>query len=199
MTYLPPTRDLRVRLDTAQALTRLFYREQAVVLACGRWIARTAPLELKAELGRTAWESALAADALRERVFELRYPTRFLDEQAEELPLESADDLRALLAELRDDYADYLDHVDELADGPSRRLVEAALRDKELCMFGRTLDWLVNRWQWPYAALFTAGFLAVLAPFVFRVAGVPLGLIYLQLPVYMLHQYEEHAGDRFRL
>jgi hypothetical protein len=129
--YLPPTRELRVRLDTAQALTRLFYREQAVVLACGRWIVRTAPLALKAELGRTAWESALAADALRERVFELRYPTRFLDEQAEELPLESADDLRALLAELRDDYADYLDHVDELADGPSRRLVEAALRDKE--------------------------------------------------------------------
>jgi hypothetical protein len=66
-------------------------------------------------------------------------------------------------------------------------------------MFGRTLDWLVNRWQWPYAALFTAGFLGVLAPFVFRVAGVPLGLIYLQLPIYMLHQYEEHAGDRFRL
>ncbi len=131
MTYLPSTRDLRVRLDTAQALTRLFYREQAVVLACGRWIVRTAPLELKAELGRTAWESALAADALRERVFELRYPTRFLDEQAERLPLESADDLRSLLAELRDDYADYLDHVDELADGPSRRLVEAALRDKE--------------------------------------------------------------------
>ena len=35
MSYLPPTRDLRVRFDTAQALTRLFYREQAVVLACG--------------------------------------------------------------------------------------------------------------------------------------------------------------------
>ena len=92
---------------------------------------RAAPLELKAELGRAAWESALAGDALRERVFELRYPTRFLDEQAEELPLESADDLRSLLAELGDDYADYLDGVDELADGPSRRLAEAALRDKE--------------------------------------------------------------------
>lgn len=66
-------------------------------------------------------------------------------------------------------------------------------------MFGRALDWLVNRWQWPYAALFTAGFLGVLAPFVFHSAGIPLGLIYLQLPIYMLHQYEEHAGDRFRL
>ena len=65
-------------------------------------------------------------------------------------------------------------------------------------MFVRTLDWLVARWQWPYAALFAAGFLAVVAPFVFRYAGLPLGLVYLQLPIYMLHQYEEHAGDRFR-
>jgi hypothetical protein len=65
-------------------------------------------------------------------------------------------------------------------------------------MFARTLDWLVNRWQWPYAGLFAAGFLAVLAPFVFHLAGWPLGLVYLQLPIYMLHQYEEHAGDRFR-
>jgi hypothetical protein len=65
-------------------------------------------------------------------------------------------------------------------------------------MSGRTLDWLVGRWQWPYAALFAAGFLAALAPLVFRFAGLPLGLVYLQLPIYMLHQYEEHAGDRFR-
>ena len=66
-------------------------------------------------------------------------------------------------------------------------------------MSGRILDWLVVKWQWPYAALFTAGFLGVLAPLVFRYAGTPLGLVYLQLPIYMLHQYEEHAGDRFRL
>jgi hypothetical protein len=66
-------------------------------------------------------------------------------------------------------------------------------------MPGRVLEWLVGKWQWPYAALFAASFLAVLAPFVFRYAGTPLGLVYLQLPIYMLHQYEEHAGDRFRL
>ncbi|MCE9548607.1 MAG: HXXEE domain-containing protein [Planctomycetia bacterium] len=65
-------------------------------------------------------------------------------------------------------------------------------------MSGRPLDWLVGKWQWPYAALFTAGFLGLLAPLVFRYAGIPLGLVYLQLPIYMLHQYEEHAGDRFR-
>ena len=66
-------------------------------------------------------------------------------------------------------------------------------------MSGHVLNWLVGKWQWPYATLFTAGFLAVLAPLVFRYAGLPLGLVYLQLPIYMLHQYEEHAGDRFRL
>ena len=65
-------------------------------------------------------------------------------------------------------------------------------------MSGRALDWLVGKWQWPYAALFSACFLGVLAPLVFRYAGTPLGLVYLQLPIYMLHQYEEHAGDRFR-
>jgi hypothetical protein len=28
--------------------------------------------------------------------------------------------------------------------------------------------------------------------------GLVLALIYLQLPLYKLHQLEEHAGDRFR-
>jgi len=131
VSYLPPTRALRIRFDTAQALTRLFYREQSVVLACGGWTPRVAPLDHKAELARTAWESALAADGLRERVFELRYPSRFLDEQAEEPAAASPDDLRTLVAGLRDDYAAYLEAADELADGPSIRIVAAALSDKQ--------------------------------------------------------------------
>jgi hypothetical protein len=129
----------RVRLDTAQALTRLFYREQAVVLACGGWIPRVAPLEHKAELARTAWESALAGDAMRERVFELRYPSRFLDEQAETFSVESPADLRSLVAAIRDEYAAYLEVADELADGPSIRILEPAVRDT-----GRQLDALAD-------------------------------------------------------
>ncbi len=66
-------------------------------------------------------------------------------------------------------------------------------------MFSRALDWLVGKWQWPYAALLGAGFLGAIAPVVFRFAGAAVGLVYLQLPIYMVHQYEEHAGDRFRL
>jgi hypothetical protein len=131
MTYLPPTRELRERLDTAQTLSRLFYREAAIVLACGGFVPHAPRLEAKAELGRTAWESALAADALRERVFELRYPARFLDEQSEEISVGDARELAALLAHQRFDYSAYLESADELADGPSVRLVAAALRDKE--------------------------------------------------------------------
>jgi uncharacterized protein DUF455 len=131
VSYLRSTRDLRVRFDTAQALTRLFYRERAVVLAGGGWIPRVASIEQKAELARTAWESALAADALRERVFELRYPVRFLDEQAEELSVDAPDELRSHARALADDYAAYLAAADELADGPSIRIVGSALRDKE--------------------------------------------------------------------
>jgi hypothetical protein len=59
--------------------------------------------------------------------------------------------------------------------------------------------WLVEDWQWPYAAAFAACFLLALLPIVWSEAGVAGMLIYAQLPFYMLHQLEEHAGDRFRL
>lgn len=57
------------------------------------------------------------------------------------------------------------------------------------------LRWLLR--EWPYAVLFTAGFLLALAPF-FGALGLPLLLVYLQLPLYMVHQFEEHRQDRFR-
>lgn len=65
-------------------------------------------------------------------------------------------------------------------------------------MTERVLNWLVGKWLWPYATLFAACFLGLLSPLVFRFAGVPLGLVFLQLPIYMLHQFEEHRDDRFR-
>ncbi len=59
-------------------------------------------------------------------------------------------------------------------------------------------NWLVRQWQWPAAALFTAVFLLALVPILAVELGAPLALIFVQLPIYMLHQWEEHAGDRFR-
>jgi len=59
-------------------------------------------------------------------------------------------------------------------------------------------NWLVRRWQWPEAALFAADFLLALVPLVASKGGAALALIFVQLPVYLFHQWEEHAGDRFR-
>ncbi len=58
--------------------------------------------------------------------------------------------------------------------------------------------WLVRDWQWPGAALFAAFFLFVLLPPFAALAGAGLALVVVQLPLYMVHQWEEHHGDRFR-
>ena len=143
--YLPPTRPLRERVDTAQVLTRFHYVERELTLACGAWIARTPELETKAALARTAWQCGLAADALRNRVFELRYPSRLLEEGADAPvievyraaaeapgPGEFASGLGdVLLPAVLADYREFLSADDELADGPTVRILEAAARDKE--------------------------------------------------------------------
>jgi hypothetical protein len=59
--------------------------------------------------------------------------------------------------------------------------------------------WLIKDWHWPAAALFSGLFQLVLVPVIAGTAGLPLALVILQLPVYMVHQWEEHRGDRFRL
>src|SRR5215813_14043384 len=59
--------------------------------------------------------------------------------------------------------------------------------------------WLVCDWQWPAAAVFAGVFLLTLVPLFAGLAGAALTLVYVQLPVYLLHQGEEHIGDRFRL
>lgn len=60
-------------------------------------------------------------------------------------------------------------------------------------------NWLVRDWQWPAAALFASFFLLAITPMIGYSAGILLALVYVQLPAYMLHQWEEHRGDRFRL
>ena len=52
--------------------------------------------------------------------------------------------------------------------------------------------------NWVYGSFLAAILLFLLTPFLSRDWPEFLTLIWLQLPVYMLHQYEEHDGDRFR-
>lgn len=58
-------------------------------------------------------------------------------------------------------------------------------------------SWFFHNWM--YAGLIAGLFLLAIAPLFAETFSLPLLLIYLQLPVYMLHQVEEHYHDRFRL
>jgi Protein of unknown function (DUF455) len=143
--YLPPTGALRERVETARALTRFHYLERSLTLACAGWIPAVPRLETKAALARAAWQNALAADALRERVYELRYPSRLL-EQGGDAPaiavyaaaIDAPDPTGFLrgLSEvlcplLESEYRDFLSATDELDDGPTARILEAMVRDKQ--------------------------------------------------------------------
>jgi hypothetical protein len=144
--YLPiePGRAALLRLDSARVLKRLFHLERALVLACAGWIPGVGRLESKALLARAAWQDAMTADALRTRVFELRYPDRSLDEGSDASLVQvfeaavHAPSGAGLLAALgrvyvpwqRAAYDAYLEISDEVADGPTRRFLEVAARDK---------------------------------------------------------------------
>lgn len=52
--------------------------------------------------------------------------------------------------------------------------------------------------NWVYGGFLAALLLLALTPVLSASWPLPLTLVWLQLPLYMLHQYEEHDGDRFR-
>ena len=56
--------------------------------------------------------------------------------------------------------------------------------------------WFTKNWM--YAGLIAALFLLAVLPLFAGRWSVGLLAVYLMLPAYMLHQVEEHAGDRFR-
>ncbi|BCH21231.1 hypothetical protein MesoLjLc_10030 [Mesorhizobium sp. L-8-10] len=60
-----------------------------------------------------------------------------------------------------------------------------------------TKDWFFHNWM--YAGFVTGLFLLAVAPLFAGVLSPPLLLVYLQLPIYMIHQLEEHQHDRFRI
>jgi hypothetical protein len=60
----------------------------------------------------------------------------------------------------------------------------------------RFYDWFINNWA--RASLPLAVILFLISPFVYKGIGLAATLVYLTLPFYMLHQYEEHAGGQFK-
>jgi hypothetical protein len=60
----------------------------------------------------------------------------------------------------------------------------------------RFYDWFIDNWA--RASLPLAIVLFLISPFVYKGIGLAAFLVYLTLPFYMLHQYEEHAGGQFK-
>ena len=60
----------------------------------------------------------------------------------------------------------------------------------------RFTNWFIQSWS--RVGLPLGIVLLLLSPFLLKGVGVILFLVFLQLPVYMFHQYEEHAHGRFR-
>jgi hypothetical protein len=134
-----------MRLDTAQLLKRFFFCERSLLISQAAWIPALAPLEIKIGLARLLWQCAETAHALRNRVFELRFPSRLLEhEGADEALVELFSAVRnspsapafllaagkVLLPSLRDAYHDYLQASDDIADGPTHRFLRLALAEK---------------------------------------------------------------------
>jgi len=142
---IPQPRARWMRLDTAQLLKRFYFCERTVLVSCAAWIPAIAPLEIKTSLARFIWQSAETAHALRNRVFELRFPSRLLEEEG---PDQSLIELfsavkdspsvpafllsvgNVLLPALRDSYQSYLAESDSIADGPTHRFLSLALTEK---------------------------------------------------------------------
>ncbi len=135
-----------MRLDTAQLLKRFFFCERSLLVSEAAWIPAITSLEVKIGLARFIWQSAETADALRNRVFELRFPSRLLEEQGadnalielfgavKDSPSAPAFLLgvgKVLLPALRDSYREYMESSDSIADGPTHRFLSLALSEKK--------------------------------------------------------------------
>jgi uncharacterized ferritin-like protein (DUF455 family) len=134
-----------MRFDTAQLLKRFFFCERSLLISEAAWIPAIASLEMKIGLARHIWQSAETANSLRERVFELRFPSRLLEEEGTDctlielfnavkdspsVPAFLVSAGRILLPALRDAYRAYLEASDAIADGPTHRFLTLALVEK---------------------------------------------------------------------
>jgi uncharacterized ferritin-like protein (DUF455 family) len=134
------------RLDTAQILKRFFFCERAIIVSASAWIPHIEELEVKMAIPYFCWQNAETAEAFRARVFELRFPSRHMEHEGADKPLtdvfyliEQAPSVAAFLQALstvalpalRNAYNEFLEHSDPLADAPTYRFLELALREKE--------------------------------------------------------------------
>ena len=134
-----------MRFGTAEILKRFYFCERSLVVGCSAWLPLIGAIEAKTLLPLFSWQNAQTAHELRERIFELKYPSRAIDEEGADRSLvELFDELRnspsevaffsvlatVLLPAMRDAYAEFLQHSDPLADAPTHRFLNLALTEK---------------------------------------------------------------------
>jgi hypothetical protein len=145
--YLPGSqrRARLMRLDSGAILKRFFFCEEPLIRGQAGWIAALPSLDAKVALARYIWEDAQTAGALRQRVFELRYPSRLMEvgedapvveifEAARHAPTPGAYVLglaRVLIPALAGAYRAYLEVADDIGDAPTKRFLDLGLREKE--------------------------------------------------------------------
>jgi hypothetical protein len=151
------------RLDTAQILKRFFFCERSLIVSASAWIPHIADLDLKMSIPYYVWQNSETANDLRERVFQLRFPSRLMEHEGADKPLvdvlnqlRQAPDTEAFLKgfatvalpAIRDAYQEFIDRADPLADAPTYRFLELSLAEKK-----RQIDALTrSSSQWMGAA-----------------------------------------------
>jgi Protein of unknown function (DUF455) len=164
-----------MRFDTAQLLKRFFFCERSLLISEASWIPAIAPLEIKTNLARYVWQSAEIANSLRERIFELRFPSRMMEEEGTDhalialfaavrdspsVPAFLLSVGRVLLPEMCEAYQSYLKASDLIADGPTHRFLTLAVAEKTE-QIGAFESWIEASQSekseaWPEATAWTA-------------------------------------------
>ncbi|MCG3212709.1 MAG: hypothetical protein FOGNACKC_06401 [Anaerolineae bacterium] len=149
-----------LRLDSAKILKRFFFCERELIKSQAGWLAGIADFEAKLALPYHFWQDALTAHALRERVFELKFPSRML-EIGDDQPLidvfaeaANAPGAAAFLLSLArvykpallTVYRDYVSQADPLADGPILRALRLAVDEKaeQIAVLTRFANTILN-------------------------------------------------------
>jgi Protein of unknown function (DUF455) len=142
---LGDSRAALMRYDTAVILRRFYFIEKSLLIFQAGWIPAIAPVLLKTTLARMMWEDSLTAEAMRQRIFELRYPSRLLSQEGEKPLIQFVQEagnapnalafflslLDVFKPALRNAYEMYLRQADAVGDGPSRRFMNLAHQEVE--------------------------------------------------------------------
>jgi uncharacterized ferritin-like protein (DUF455 family) len=140
-----PVRGKFLRYDTAIILKRFYLAERAMLIGQAGWLPGMPGFQAKVTLPRFLWQDAQTANSLRDRVYELRFPSRILEVGADQVLVDlihyaySAPNAyafitvlaRVLKPALLDAYKQYLEYADEIGDGPTYRFLKLAISEKK--------------------------------------------------------------------